>query len=71
MLYFPLAVAQEYFTLITRGQFFYLLICILSFLVPVQALESKLASCRNFVKDQPKTIKTVGLANGSSSDSSR
>lgn len=37
----------------------------------VGALESKLASCRNFVKDQPRTIKAVGLPNGSSSDSSR
>ncbi|XP_028406684.1 nuclear distribution protein nudE-like 1-A [Dendronephthya gigantea] len=37
----------------------------------VGALESKLASCRNFVKDQPRSIKTVGLPNGSSSDSSR
>ena len=61
MLYFPLAFAQEYFTLITRGQSYTsptLLICIMSFLVSVQGLESKLASCRNFGKDQPKTIKT-------------
>lgn len=37
----------------------------------VGALESKLASCRNFVKDQPRTMKGVGLTTSSSSDSSR
>ena len=42
------------------------------YVLVLQALESKLASCRNFVKDQPRTMKGVGLTTtSSSSDSSR